>query len=558
VRLKVAAAVALVLLAGAAVRVAMWRPSSVAGRAPDDGVVRVPGIVHVHTTLSDGSGTPDEVIRAARAAGAKFIVITDHNNVDAKSVEGDHDGVLVIAGSELSTTSGHILGLGIEDPTYRFSGDPLDALDDIHDLGGFAVAAHPMNPRADLQFTGWDLPGPWGIELVNGDSEWRTAGWRALLTPALYGLNRPYALLHLLNSPGPTLARWDRLLADRDVPGVAGTDAHGGFLSYESLFGLMRNYLVLAAPLTGRFDEDRRAVLDALRHGRSYIGIDGLADAGGFSFVAEASGQRWTMGDTVAPVAGLRLKAGGRLPAGSRVLLVRDGVLMTEMQDVLDVAVPGAGVYRTEVHVDGALVPWILSNPIYIFDSATRAKREERAAWPPRPEAPAPTMVLDDFEGKTAFQPGADSRSSVSPQVLDPRGGSDGRGAARLEFHIGEPSADHSSVFAALVDWTHRDLSGRSGLVFSVRADGVYRMWVQVRDENAAAEDGTEWWYQSVRTSTEWRRMAVPFARLRSTNARTDNRLDLDKVRAIVFMVDRGSVKPGTHGTIWLDDLGVY
>jgi hypothetical protein len=208
--------------------------------------------------------------------------------------------------------------------------------------------------------------------------------------------------------------------------------------------------------------------------------------------------------------------------------------------------------------VDGAPVPWVLSNPIYVFDSATHAKREEKAGWPPRPEAPSPAMVLDDFEGKTAFQPGADSRSSVSPQVLDPRGGSDGRGAARLEFHVGEPTADHSSVFAALVDWTHRDLSGRSGLVFSVRADGVYRMWVQVRDENKAAEEGTEWWFRSVRTSNGWQRIAVPFARLRSTSAKTDGRLDLDKVRTLVFVVDRGSVKPGTHGTIWLDDLGVY
>lgn len=557
-RLKVVAAAALLLLAGAALRVAMWRPSSVAGQAPDDGFVRVPGVVHVHTTLSDGSGTPDEVIRAARTAGAKFVVITDHNNVNAKSFEGYHDGVLVIAGSELSTTSGHILGLGIEDPTYRFSGDPLDGLEDIRDLGGFPVAAHPMSPRADLRFSGWDLPGPWGVELVNGDSEWRTAGWRSLLTPALYGLNRRYALLRLLNSPGPALARWDRLLADRDVAGLAGTDAHGGFLSYESLFSLVRSYVVVPAPLTGRFDEDRRAVLDALRHGRSYIGVDGLADAGGFSFVAEAHGRRWTMGDTAAPTAGLRLKAGGRAPSGSRFLLVRDGHTMIETQDVLDVAAPGAGVYRTEVHVDGASVPWILSNPIYIFDSATHAKRQARAAWPPLPEAPSPAMVLDDFEGKTAFQPEADSRSSIGPRVLDPRGGSDGRGAARLEFHVGEPAADHSSVFAALVDWTHRDLSGRSGLVVSVRADGVYRMWVQVRDENTATEDGTEWWFQSLRTSTEWRRIAVPFARLRSTNARTDGRLDLDRVRAIVFIVDRGSVKPGTHGTIWLDDLGVY
>jgi hypothetical protein len=558
VRLKVAAAAAIVILVAAALRVAMWQPARVAGQAPDDGFVRVPGVIHVHTTFSDGSGTPEEVIRAARAAGAKFVVITDHNNVDARPFEGDHDGVLVIAGTELSTSSGHILGLGIEDPLYRFSGDPLDGLEDIRDLRGFAVAAHPMNPRADFQFTGWDLPGPWGVELVNGDSEWRTAGWRALLTPALYGLNRRYALLHLLNSPGPALVRWDRLLADRDVAGIAGTDAHGGFPSYESLFTLMRSYVVLTAPLTGRFGEDRRAILDALQHGRSYVGVDGLADAGGFSFVAEADGHRWTMGDTVAPVAGLRLEAGGRVPAGSHFVLVRDGQPMTETQGMLDVAVPGAGVYRTEVHVDGASVPWILSNPIYIFDSATHAKREEKAAWPARSEAPSAAMVLDGFEGRTGFQPEADSQSSISPEVLDPHGGSDGRGSARLEFHVGKPTADHSSVFAALVDRTHRDLSGRSGLVLSVRADGVYRMWAQVRDENTAADGGTESWFQSVRTSNEWQRIAVPFARLRSTNARTDGRLDLDKIRAIVFVVDRGSVKAGTRGTIWLDDLGVY
>jgi len=32
------------------------------------------------------------------------------------------------------------------------------------------------------------------------------------MTPALYVLNRRYALLQLLNSPEPMLARWDRML----------------------------------------------------------------------------------------------------------------------------------------------------------------------------------------------------------------------------------------------------------------------------------------------------------------------------------------------------------
>ena len=73
---------------GGAVSVVRWRPRPVVGRAPADGYVRVSGVVHVHTTLSDGAATPDEVIAAARAAGLKFVVITDHNNLDAKQLGG--------------------------------------------------------------------------------------------------------------------------------------------------------------------------------------------------------------------------------------------------------------------------------------------------------------------------------------------------------------------------------------------------------------------------------------------------------------------------------------
>jgi HD superfamily phosphohydrolase YqeK len=50
----------------------------------------------------------------------------------------------------------------------------------------------------------------------------------------------------------------------------------------------------------------------------------------------------------------------------------------------------------------------------------------------------------------------------------------------------------------------------------------------------------------------------VPFDSLRSINPHTDGRLDLDKVRAIVFVIDKGAMKPGSRGTIWIDDVGVY
>jgi hypothetical protein len=81
----------------------------------------------------------------------------------------------------VSTTAGHALALGVPDPAFRFSGDVCDALDDARALGGVAFAAHSTNARQDLRFEGWDEPGAWGIELINGDSQWREAGWGRLL-----------------------------------------------------------------------------------------------------------------------------------------------------------------------------------------------------------------------------------------------------------------------------------------------------------------------------------------------------------------------------------------
>jgi PHP domain/Carbohydrate binding domain (family 11) len=559
-----------VLLAAAvllALRVALSRPLSVVGAPPDDGYVRVPGVVHVHTTFSDGGGSPEEVIRAARAAGLRFVVITDHNNLDAKRFEGYHDGLLVLVGTEVSTTVGHILGLGIPDPVFRFSGDGRDALDDVAHLGGFAFAAHPLSPRPDLAFTGWDLPGPWGLELLNGDSEWRRAGARLGWTILLYGLNHRYALLQSLSPPDATLARWDEILARRDVVGIGAADAHSRvpitrrrsvrWPSYESLFALARNYVLLDRPLTGSAATDAPVVLEAIRRGRLYHGLDGLAPAEGFSFVAEGAGKRWTMGETAPLATELRFKAGGSVPPGVEIVLKRNGKPLSRSTDTLDAAVPGPGVYRVEARVPGEAVPWILSNPIYVFDEGARARRKEAASSPTEPPPPAAAALIDGFEGPTAFEIGVDTKSTVRPDVLVPGAGVGGGGAARLEFRLGIPDPDHPHVFAALVDRTKRDLSGRKGLVFSMRADGEYRIWVQVRDENPASRDeGTEWWFASVRTSRDWQRMALPFSRLRSINPNTDGRLDLDKVRALVFVLDKGSDKPGTQGTIWIDEVG--
>lgn len=549
---------------------ALQRPLPLQGAAPGDGYARVRGVVHVHTTLSDGGGTPEEVVSAAKAAGLDFVAITDHNTLDAKGVLGYRDGILVIVGTEISTTAGHVVGLGLADPEFRFSGDAQDALDDIRDLGGAAFAAHPLSLRPDFRWSGWGLPGPWGLELLNGDSQWREAGWaRLLLTASLYRINPRYGLLRSLTPPSATLQQWDRLLASRDVPGIVGADAHSRvpisrsfaprFPSYESVFSLAETHVLLERPLSHDAGADARAIVLALARGRSYVGLDALAPASEFSFTAEFDGRRTTMGETADAAAAPRLRAGGRMPSGTRLRLLKDGQVHSEAAGSLDVTAPGPGVYRVEAYVLGSRLPWIVTNPIYVFGGEEAEARARRAAWPTTPEAPAAAAMLDDFEGASTFAAEPDPSSSIELPFVLPGAGPNRSRAARIAFRLGAPALGRPYTWCALVDRRPRDLTGHRGLVFALKADGVYRLWVQVRDANPASADASEeWWFASVKTSTEWRRVAVPFARLRSINPKSDGRLDLDKVRALVFVLDQGALKPGGAGTILLDDLGVF
>ena len=69
------------LVAAFNVRAVLWRPSTLEGQSPPDSLSRIAGVVHVHTTRSDGRATPEQVIEAARDAGLSFVVITDHGNL---------------------------------------------------------------------------------------------------------------------------------------------------------------------------------------------------------------------------------------------------------------------------------------------------------------------------------------------------------------------------------------------------------------------------------------------------------------------------------------------
>ena len=58
------------------------------------------GAIHIHSLFSDGSGNIETITRAAKKAGLKWIIITDHNNMDIE--EGIINDICVIKGEEIS------------------------------------------------------------------------------------------------------------------------------------------------------------------------------------------------------------------------------------------------------------------------------------------------------------------------------------------------------------------------------------------------------------------------------------------------------------------------
>lgn len=116
--------------------------------------------IHIHSDHSDGLGSiPDIMEYVQNCTDLSVIAITDHNTIEgalfAKSLSEMYDFEVVI-GEEISSKSGHILGLFLEEavPAGLSGADTIRA---VEEQGGIAVIAHPFANRAF---------GPFGLNSV--------------------------------------------------------------------------------------------------------------------------------------------------------------------------------------------------------------------------------------------------------------------------------------------------------------------------------------------------------------------------------------------------------
>lgn len=104
--------------------------------------------LHCHTCHSDGSFTPEELVKAAANRGLAGIALTDHNTASGvgEAVEyGKKYGVLVIPGIEWTTFYGHITVLGGHSDVNWTTVTRENAADKIKEArakGDVAILAH--------------------------------------------------------------------------------------------------------------------------------------------------------------------------------------------------------------------------------------------------------------------------------------------------------------------------------------------------------------------------------------------------------------------------------
>jgi predicted metal-dependent phosphoesterase TrpH len=105
--------------------------------------------LQLHSDLGDGLAPPGAILDAAERAGMNVIALTDHDDIRGSFLIRDlaskrSSAVEVITGIEVTTRSGHLLALWVEDEIPMFA--PLaQTIALIHTMGGIAIAPHPLS-----------------------------------------------------------------------------------------------------------------------------------------------------------------------------------------------------------------------------------------------------------------------------------------------------------------------------------------------------------------------------------------------------------------------------
>jgi hypothetical protein len=338
----------------------------------DKSPLEIQGAYHIHTVHSDGRKTTDKIAELASLSSLDFIILADHGNPNIESMKtsGRKQGILVLAGSELSVSRGHLVALGFKPEGIPFSQNAEKAFYQIKDRDGLAIIAHPYSKVS----WSWGKPvGYHGLEIINANTMLKYDVFRIILLAPSLLIKPEYAMLKMLQPPGINLKKWDELNQTHPTYGFYSVDAH---LLYKPLLPLLQLHVLLEEPLPDEFDLAAQQLLSALHHGHFYNAVDSAAQAVGFRFWAQKGEKKALMGETMALDSRITLRIQAKFPYAQEIRLIHNGkIIMTSAGKTMEYQPVQAGFYRVEVYLKEKTplhedIPWILSNPIYIQEKS--------------------------------------------------------------------------------------------------------------------------------------------------------------------------------------------
>jgi hypothetical protein len=226
----------------------------------------------------------------------------------------------------------------------------------------------------------------------------------------------------------------------------------------------------VAEPLSGDPARDAAAILTALRTGHTYSVVRAIAAPGEVRFAATDASRTAGMGESIENAGAIKVSASVPAPVDADVVLFRNGEEVAASTGSVTYTHTGEGAnYRAEVRLAGAVVPWIVTNAIWIGGTMP-------VAAPVLPVAPVITRRLNDAAAWGA-EMHATSRSDVR---------ADG-GEVAMAFHLtpGRVNGQHAAMAYPL------DGQAFDTVVASVRANAPMRVSVQVRQP--VGDNGERW-----------------------------------------------------------------
>ncbi|MGQ9618185.1 MAG: PHP domain-containing protein [Candidatus Aminicenantia bacterium] len=498
------------------------------------------GVFHIHSNLSDGRLSVREIAKSARKSGLDFVLLTDHGNPNLKNLEeeGFINGVSIISGSEVSLFEGSLIALGIKKPSYKISAIAEEALDDVRELGGVSVVAHPEGEKNFWRK--WDLEGIDGIEILDlSDEILRKNIFSIAYSLFTYTLNSRFSILRLIKRPVSEIRIWDRELKRRKIYGFYGLNLHGKLwilpFSYEKPFNILRIHIPLKGKKPEKFEELKKLILKSLKEGNFYSAVDGAGTARGFRFFASKGENKVEMGREAEIGSTLNIE----LPFQSEIetTILRNGKeIFSTKEKKIRTEILESGVYRVEVKLRKSLaldpsVPWILSNPIFVKGRENIMKKVEISG--------ERTLYFDLKKLNPENDEGSKSEIVFYNNQL------------KWNYSLGFSSTSRPHVWCALSLREKIFLKEYIGMGIEAKATPPSRVWVQLRD----VKDGEErWWSYSIKIKENFSDKKFKFSDLVLTKG-SGGEISLDNLTGLFLIIDKGSMWEGSKGGITLKNI---